>query len=224
MYRLAAIAALAATSLAGCGIPPVDTSMISQTPADSRRYTVAQKAVKACSQMPDGGKVLRYFRQSGFSVSKKKMALRGGREISRVVVKAPDPDVSVLYHGSGCYVGLKGMTPDQSYRLAGIAARALNAQPNSAYGEGLSDHVAGAWRRFFTTPPRFPDKAAYEHRIFVAAYKTWPHGPYDPQRSVPFNIDGLFPKAPGAAVKISYTSECKPIVSTGPRSGVFLPC
>ena len=84
--------------------------------------------------------------------------------------------------------------------------------------------MSGAWRRFFTEPARIPDKAAYSHRIYIAAYKTWPQGPYDPQRNVAYSIDGTFPNKPGAAVRLSHVTECNPRFATGPRSGVFLPC
>ena len=82
--------------------------------------------------------------------------------------------------------------------------------------DGLSDHVSGAWRNFFTEPARIPDKAAYYHRIYIAAYKTWPSGPYDPQRNLPYRAESIFPDGPGAAVRLSHVTECKPQIKTGP--------
>lgn len=208
---------------AGCEIPPVDETYISKTPASSKSFAVAERAVKACSDLADREKVQRNFQRAGFGVSVQHVIAKTGRQIPRMIISPPDEAVSVLYFGSSCYVGLEGMTPDQSKQLAQIWVDAHGAQPNSAYGDGLSDHVSGAWRRFVSEPHRIPDKAAYSHRIFIGAHKTWPHGPYDPQRDVGFAIPE-FPKVPGAAVHLNHVVECRPHVKTGPRSGVFLPC
>lgn len=210
--------------LAGCGIPPVDTTFISSVPADARSFAVAQKAVRACTDLHNREKVLNSFRQAGFGVSRQQVDIRGGRKIERISISSPDDAVSVLYLGNGCFVGLVNMTPSQSSRLASIWVEAYEAKPNSEFGDGLSDHVSGAWRRYFTEPARFPDKAPYSHRIVIAAYKTWPHGPYDPQRKVGYSIEGIFPDKPGAAVRLSHVIGCNAFVSTGPNSGVILPC
>lgn len=206
--------------LAGCGIPPVNKALISDVPADAQSFAVAQKAVRACY----GANSLSKFRRAGFGVSSQQVEIRGGRKIKRTLISSPDEAVSVLKHGNTCYVGLKNMTPSQSSRLASIWVKAFDAKPNSEFGDGLSDHVSGAWRRFFTEPANIPNKAAYIHRIYIAAYKTWPHGPYDPQRNIPFSIEGTFPDTAGAAVRLSHVIECKPNIKTGPRSGAFLPC
>lgn len=208
--------------LVGCGIPPVDTTLISKTPADAKSFAVAKQAVRACKSLTNRE---RSFRQAGFGYSVQPVTLRNGRESSRVIVSPPNDAVSVLVNGLSCYVGLENMTPSQSFELAQIWVKSYGAQPNSAYGDGLSDHVSGAWRIFFTEPARFPDKAAYRHRVYIASYKTWPHGPYDPQRNIAYDIGDIFPKkTPGAAVKLTHAIECEPIVSTGPRNGAFLPC
>ncbi|MEM8970745.1 MAG: hypothetical protein AAGD43_01600 [Pseudomonadota bacterium] len=213
----------AALWIASCGIPPVDTQFISETPADPQSYVIAERAVRACTGLPDRDTVLRSFETAGFGVAVEQVAAQSGRTVPRVIVSPPDEAVVVLYLGNSCYVGLEGMTPSQSAQLAQIWVEAHRAEPNSAFGDGLSDHVAGAWRRFFTEPHRIPDKAAYTHRIFIAAYKTWPHGPYDPQRQVGYSIPA-FPEKPGAAISLSHVIQCRPQVSTGPGRGVFLPC
>lgn len=210
--------------ISGCTIAPVDPTYISRVPADAQSFAVAQKAVRACY----GENALDKFRLAGFGVSVQQVKKSNGHQIQHTRISSPDPDVYVLYHGNRnatkCYVGLKGMTPSQSSELAGIWVKAFDAKPNSEFGDGLSDHVSGAWRNYYEEPPRFPDKAAYYHRTNIAAYKTWPYGPYDPQKDFGYDIDGFFPEAPGAAVKLSYIKECRPHVSTGPRSGAFLPC
>lgn len=210
-------------ALAGCGIPPVDKTFISNTPANAKSFAIAKRAVEACSDLTNKEKVRRSFQSAGFGISVQQVVAKTGRTISRTIVTSPDKTVSVLYLGNSCYVGLESMTPNQSKQLAEIWAKAFEAEPNSAFGDGLSDHVSGAWRRFFTEPYRIPDKAAYSHRIYISAYKTWPHGPYDPQRNVGFTIPE-FPKKPGAAVGLNHVIECRPQVQTGPSSGVFLPC
>ena len=224
MFVRKLIAGISLFGLASCSIPPVDTTYISSTPADAGSFALAQRAVRACTNVLDRANVLTRFRQSGFKVQQQQITLRRGRTTERVTITAPDPRVRVLYGGGACYVGLENMTPEQSYQLARIWVKSYGAQPNSAYGDGLSDHVSGAWRRFFTEPARFPDKAPYYHRIYIAAYKTWPSGPYDPQRNIAYSVEGIFPDKPGAAVRLSHTAECKPIVKTGPKSGAFLPC
>lgn len=220
MSRTKVLSVAFALGLAGCGIPPVDKTLISDTPASAESFAIAQKAVRACY----GENALSKFRKAGFGVSTQQVKLKNGREVTRSIISSPDDDVSVLYRGNSCHVGLKNMTPSQSYQLAQIWVKAFDAKPNSAYGDGLSDHVSGAWRNFFTEPAIIPGKAAYYHRIYIAAYKTWPSGPYDPQRNIPFSIEGIFPDGQGAAVSVSHVIECKPHISTGPRSGAFLPC
>ncbi len=217
-------AMLATASLAGCGIPPVDTKFVSQTPAPAADLALARKAVDACTNISPRDEATAALKRAGFIVTEENFTVRRGRTLRRIIVDDPRDRVSVLLDGSSCYVGLVGMTPEQSYSLASVWARKHRAEPNSAFGDGLSDHVSGAWRRFFTEPARLPVKAPYKHRIYIAAYKTWPSGPYDPQRNVAYDIEGLFPDRPGAAVKITHAIECDPIVSTGSRSGAFLPC
>lgn len=215
-----AISMVCLTTLAGCGIPPVDPTLISDTPATAQSFAVAQQAARACY----GPNALTKFRNAGFGVTPQQVEVRGGRIIERYLISPPDDSVSVIYQKYKCYVGLESMTPDQASQLAQIWVDAYDAKPNSAFGNGLSDHVSGAWRHFFTEPARIPDKAAYYHRIYIAAFKTWPHGPYDPQSHFPYSIEGIFPDTPGAAIRLSHAIECKPHIKTGPKSGAFLPC
>ncbi|SHH91458.1 hypothetical protein SAMN05443551_3542 [Marivita hallyeonensis] len=224
MLRLSIIAAACIAILPGCGIPPVDTSTVSRMPANAQSFAVAQRAARACSHASSPTTVSQAMRRAGFAVSQERVTVRGGRQVTRFRITSPDDAVRILYFPGSCYVGLEGMTPAQSSQLASIWVEAHQLLSNAEFGDGLSSHVSGAWRRFFTEPPRFPDKAPYAHRIYVAAYKTWPSGPYDPQRSLAYDIGDFFPKTPGAAVRLNHAIECKPQVTTGPRSGVFLPC
>lgn len=223
LFRNTAFLCSIVLGLAGCSIAPVDPTFISTTPADAKSFSVAKRAVNACRDLTSSDLVRRRFERAGFGVSSELASKRNGRIVKRTTISSPDEKVYVLFLGHACYVGLENMTPEQSKQLAQIWANAHNAKPNSAYGDGLSDHVSGAWRRFVEEPYRIPDKAAFSHRIYIAAYKTWPYGPYDPQQHVSYPIAD-FPKKPGAAVKIVHHIECHSIVETSPTSGVFLSC
>lgn len=223
MRRSKAVLALTLLAVAGCGIPPVESTYISKTPANQASFAIAKKAAKACSDVAHIEEVRRNFQRAGFGVSVQRVVGRTGRTVPRTIISSPDEAVTVLIIGNSCYVGLENMTPNQSKQLAQIWVDAHGAQPNSATGQGLSDHVSGAWRRFFTEPYRIPDKAAFYHKVYIAAYKTWPHGPYDPQRSAGYSIPE-YPRKPGAAVELTHVIECQPHVQTGPRSGMFLSC
>ncbi len=197
MLRPSAYIAIAAVALSACVSSQFDEAMISEIPADASSLAIAQQAVKACASLPDEDGVSRSFKQAGFQVSKQPVALSNGRETERMLVKAPNENVSVLVHGNNCYVGVVGMTPGQSVELAQHWVSKFKAHSNSAHGDGSAEQVAGAWRKF-------ENKVGLEHTVFIAAYKSWPTGPYDPQRNVAFSVSDLFPNVPGAAVKLNY--------------------
>lgn len=222
VLRLCAAASLLV--LAACEIPAVDPTYISEVPADARSFARAQKAVRACVIDKDRETALKRFRQAGFDVSERPFKLRSGKTFMRAFVTDPDDKVFVLFIPNGCYVGLRNMTPAQSVQLAQRWVRAFDAKSNAEIGDGLSDHVAGAWRHFFTEPGRLPEKAAYDHRVYIAAYKTWPQGPYDPQRLFADDLSGLFPEAPGAAIRLNHVASCQLAVKSGPWPGKFSPC
>lgn len=224
MARFGSMISLCVFALVACGVPAMDTRLISHSPADAQSYAVAQRAVRACTQVTLPKTVLASFEREGFSVYRSQGTGGRGQSFKRYDIRSPDPDVIVLYAEENCWVGLKGMTPAQSAALARIWVDAHQARPNSDFGDGLSDHVSGAWRRFFTEPAQPPAKPAYHHKIYISAYKSWPSGPYDPQRNIAYSVDGVFPDVPGAAVRLFHTVECQPHVKTGPSSGAFLLC
>ena len=176
-----------AATFAGCvGIPPVNTKSISTSPASAVAFKEAQKAVRACTGLPDAPKMFDRFEAIGYRSplapdvgSKTKLA--NGK--TRVVVPAVVHDTGevIVQAGAGyCYVGLRGMTPQQSYALAQILVRSFGATTNASYGEGLSDHVVQAWRIQKGGVPS----------VLIAAHKTWP---WD---------RGSWPAVPGAAVTL----------------------
>lgn len=100
---------------------------------------------------------------------------------------------SALQHDTGeviiratsryCHVGLRSMTPQQSYNLALPLVKKFKAKTNAEHGDGLSDHVVQAWRVQSVGPPS----------VTIAAHKTWPAN------------TGGWPDVPGAAVTLYVT-------------------
>ncbi len=203
--------------LSGCGIPPVDTKTISQSPARPQDMALAQKAVRACAGVPDNDNVTRALTNAGFQVTTVQAPIRGGRTVSRYDVQSPNDRVIVFYQARTCYVGVVDMTPAQSKELATFWVDAYDAKPNGTYGDGLSDHVSGAWRRYFYDWPNHIN-------LYIAAYKTWPSGPYDPQNKYGFDIGDVFPNTKGAAVKLEYVSQCKSYKPLGKDTEIVRTC
>lgn len=217
---------------AGCGIPPVDTTYISAVPASAQSFAVAQRAVRACSTVSSPDRVLSNFRKAGFQVSDTRSRTFGGASTELGSIIAPDPTVTVFYEVAQydkrqiaeCNVGLAGMTPEQSKQLADIWVKAHGAKSNAEHGDGLSDHVSGAWRRLYTGPKNAPPEAAYIHRLFITSFKTWPHGPYAVRSHIPSAAKEVFPKKPGAAVRLRQTSECQNGLFLNAGENGLLPC
>lgn len=174
--------------IASCvSIPPVNTSTISTTPASSSDINTARKAVNACAGLPDAPKMFGRFEAIGLrppnspKVASTTELANGGTRVVVPVVAYDDGDVIVQAGDGYCFVGLRGMTPQQSYQLAQILVKEFNATTNAANGQGLSHHVVQAWQ---------VQKNGIA-RVLIAAHKTWP---WD---------QGQWPDAPGAAVTLT---------------------
>ncbi|MFW8635439.1 hypothetical protein [Cribrihabitans pelagius] len=179
----------------GCGgIPPVDTNTISVSPAGSVAFAEAKRAVRACTALPDDSELFDRFEALGYwSRPETNTASPETEDTSRTgkggglhYVLGPrvshDTGEVIVQAGAGnCYVGLRGMTPAQSYELAQILVTAFDATTNAENGEGLSDHVVQAWQ--------VRDKG--RPKVLIAALKTWPWG------------RGEWPGEPGAAVTLA---------------------
>lgn len=100
-------------ALCGCGIPPVETTYISTTPAKAQSFAIAQKAVRACTDLTNRDRALSNLRKAGFGVTRQQVRAKSGQTIERVSDSSPDSAVSVLFLGNACYVGLESMTPSQ---------------------------------------------------------------------------------------------------------------
>ncbi|RVT82756.1 hypothetical protein DXV76_16100 [Rhodobacteraceae bacterium CCMM004] len=166
----------------GCAsIPPLDTTTISQTPASASQMAFAGRIVRVCSGLPDADRVMAAFEAMGHQVGRWRMIMGGGEElVSPRQVSFERGDVIVQASETDCYVGVKGMTPEQSYQLAQPWVRHFGAITNAEAGQGLSPHVVQAWGgRPKGTPV-----------VLIAAHKTWP---WD---------RGEWPDVPGAAVTL----------------------
>lgn len=181
MRFYALLCVLLALSVAGCGgIPEVNTKTISTSPASPEHFAKAKKAVRNCTAYPNSGAVLAAFERQGHTAGRARMILKDGTElVSNPTITHDDGDLIISVSSRHCYVGLRGMTPKQSFELAKIWATQYRSSTNAELGQGLSDHVVQAWRT------RYPNKTLY-----VAAHKTWP---WD---------RGRWPNTPGAAVTL----------------------
>ncbi len=171
----------------GCvGIPEVNTNTISTTPASSMTMNIARKAVRACAELPNSTAMFDRFEATGFrSPNAPDFASRtkaAGGEVRVVIPLVSFDDGNVIVQaGIGyCYVGVRGMTPQQSFELAQPLVSRYKAITNAEHGDGLSDHVVQAWR---VQPKGVP-------RVLIAAHKTWPWS------------RGKWPSVPGAAVTL----------------------
>lgn len=180
MYRRATIAGICAVFLAGCtDIPPVSTSTISTSPASAQAFSQAQRALRVCAALPDskrmfdGFEALGYREAGGPDVSSVTKLPGGGRSVVVPLVYHNDGQLIVQAAEGYCFVGLRGMTPEQSYRLAQMLVRKYDLATNAELGQGVSSHVVEAWQA----------KTRPSSRILVAAHKTWPwdrgHWPKD---------------------------------------------
>lgn len=185
--KLLCMVLFAVTLVSSCAdIPSVNTATISNSPASATAFAEARKAVRACAGLPDAKVMFDRFeaigyRSSGAPDRTSRTDLQGGT--TRVVVPTvshDDGEVIVQAAAGYCYVGLRGMTPQQSFTLAQTLVKRFGATTNAENGQGLSDQVVQAWRVQRNGTPA----------VLIAAHKTWP-------------LDrGRWPSVPGAAVTL----------------------
>lgn len=170
-------------ALAGCsGIPSVNTTTISETPASAQRYAAARQAVNICSKLPNTEAVMRGFEALGYQRSRLELTTSDGRKLISESINSQNADLKIIASSEGCTIGLEGMTPDQSYRLALPWVRKFGLVTNESLGQGLSPHAVQAWQF-----PTFPHS-----QLLVSANKTW-H--WD---------GGISSNMPGASVRLIY--------------------
>lgn len=185
--KLLCTAFLSMALVSGCArIPPVNTATISKSPASSVAFAEARKAVRACSALPDVKAMFDRFEAIGYRSpsapdSASRTDLPGGKTRVVIPVVSHDDGEVIVQAGAGyCYVGLRGMTPQQSFTLAQLWVKRYGATTNAENGDGLSDHNVQAWRVQRNGVPS----------VLIGAHKTWP---WD---------RGRWPSVPGAAVTL----------------------
>ena len=180
MKQITALAVTAAFLLTGCDTPVNDT-LVSQAPAPAQNFAEARKAAAVCARhAPNWGSAETSLKAAGFAETKDRRLKAVARAQNAVILENPAADAVVLIGSRGsegaCIVGLRGMTPQQSYKLAEPWARKFGARTNAERGQGLAQNAEQAWGTI------------EENRIvYIAAYKTW---------------DVL--AAPGAAARLLY--------------------
>ena len=130
--------------------------------------------------MFDSFEALGYRSANAPDTSSRTQLAGGGTRVVIPTVSHDTGEVIVQAGGGYCYVGLRGMTPDQSFRLAQPLVREFGATTNAENDQGLSEHVVQAWQVRNTSVPT----------VLIAAHRTWP---WD---------RGNWPQVPGAAVTL----------------------
>lgn len=152
--------------LVGCD-EPVNEKLVSKTPVSSQQFLAAKNAAATCSRhAPNWGAVESAFKGIGYkeTTDVRLKAIQSAKK--SVILEAGDSDVVVLVGSRGgegaCIVGMRGMTPQQSYELALPWVKKYRAQTNKERGQGLANNAVQAWG------------VLEENRIvYIAAYKTW---------------------------------------------------
>ncbi len=180
MFRVRLVG-VAFGTLVACA-PPVDESLISYFGAPEEGIAKAREAVEVCKDTSNAfawDLRERMMRNAGFvdgmfeDPERSVAHLRG-----TLLIHAPTDVVVQLGEDggkSGCIVGLKGMSPAQSYELTLPWVEHFNGVTSAERGQGLTPNAIEVWRGYGT-----------QFQVFIMAYKTW---------------DVL--EAPGAAVRLS---------------------
>lgn len=185
--RLAPVTAVViAVVVSACADAPVlNTETISSTPASARNIAKARQIANICSRFPNRDAVFDGLQALGHTSGQLRIVLNNGKElVGGRTVQFDDGKVIATVSEEHCFIGLRDMTPDQSFALANTWAKHFDLQTNAESGQGLSDRVVQAWRA----------KTNPGTQILVAAHKTWPHQ------------GSPWPKEPGAAITLRYSN------------------
>ncbi|MEV8467933.1 hypothetical protein AB0T83_14230 [Fluviibacterium sp. DFM31] len=159
--------------LAGCDTP-VDPALVSAAPAAPQQFSAAKAAAAICGRnAPNWSAAEAQLVAAGYrettsdwlpSVLPSTAAQKAGQI---TILEKPGTDVVVQFGtraGEGaCLVGLKNMTPQQSYALALPWAQQFDAETNAERGNGLAKNAVQAW---FASDD--------DGNTYIAAMKTWP--------------------------------------------------
>ena len=162
--KTAYFGAVSSVLMLGCA-PPVNEELISYFGAPEANFEVARDAVERCAEYGPWTRE-KAFRNTGFVNATFVNSERTIEDVDGLLLIEPESNVVVKLGQdggvSGCIVGLKGMSPEQSFDLARIWVREFGAVSNTELGQGLTPNAIEAWR---VSVDGFP--------IFIAAYKTW---------------------------------------------------
>lgn len=155
--------------LTGCMTEETPSSYTpaSYTAATQQQFAVAKSAASTCAQhAPNWTTVEAALLQKGY-IATPDARLKSIQSKQRAtILEKPQSGVVVLIgtksKEGACIIGLKGMTPEQSYELALPWVEQYGAVSNSERGQNLSKRAVQAWA------------ARVDNRqIYIAAYKTW---------------------------------------------------
>lgn len=152
--------------LSGCN-PEVDDALVSATPATAQQFSTAKLAAKACAEsVPDLFEAEFALKRVGFTFTEDERLKSIQSALKATIMEAPEKGVVVLLGSRGgenaCFVGLKGMTAQQSIELAIPWVKKYGALTNAEKGQGLAKNAAQAWSSFNE-----------RRNVYIAAYKTW---------------------------------------------------
>lgn len=166
--RLPHILALVATlALGACASQPMDESLISRTPASPEKFAFAKKTAKVCADsLPSLPETQEGLEAIGY-VSGADPNVKARNTPRGPFLQAEGSDMLVVLIGQGreslCFIGLLGMTPEQSFQLAQPLAESFDGVTNAERGDGLASDVVQAWS----------GKSPAGATVFIAAYKGW---------------------------------------------------
>ena len=152
--------------------PRVDEGLISYFGAPESELVIAKQAADICKATAFTWNLREaLFRNAGYVEPTDERLQALADELDGVILVRPESGVVVQLGGeatlggksrSGCIVGLKGMSPQQSYELALGWAEHFDAPTNAELGQGLAKNAIEVWNLY-----------GDRHLVRIAAYKTW---------------------------------------------------
>lgn len=157
--------ALGAFGLTAC--VSVDDDLISKTPASAQQFAEAKKAAATCGVHAPNWKALEAaYLSMGYSETQDKKRISVQKSQGVVILEKAGTDMVIMVGSRGgegmCIVGLKNMTPQQSYELAQPWVKKFGLLTNAERGQGLSDLMVQVW-----------GKTEERRVIYVGARKTF---------------------------------------------------
>lgn len=158
--------AAATLLISGCDTP-VNQKLVSTNPATPQQFSEAKNAATVCGRhAPNWVSASTALKSGGDTETENARLVSIQRTQRAVILENSGTDVIVLLGSRGgegaCIVGLKGMTPQQSFELAQPWVEKFDGKTNSERGQGLAKNAVQAWATI-----------EEERIVYIAAYKTW---------------------------------------------------